>query len=55
VGLSPFMIVVAMVLVLLFLGCFVDQVSMLMITVPFFVRWPRPSTSACCGWACCTC
>ncbi len=36
-GLSPLMIVVAMVFVLLFLGCFVDQVSMLMITVPFFV------------------
>ncbi|MCD6674619.1 MAG: TRAP transporter large permease subunit [Burkholderiaceae bacterium] len=36
-GLSPFMVVVAMVAVLLFLGCFVDQVSMLMITVPFFV------------------
>lgn len=36
-GLSPFAIVVTMVLVLLFLGCFVDQVSMLMITVPFFV------------------
>jgi TRAP-type mannitol/chloroaromatic compound transport system permease large subunit len=26
-----------MVLVLLFLGCFVDQVSMLMITVPLFI------------------
>jgi tripartite ATP-independent transporter DctM subunit len=40
-GLSPLMIVVAMVLVLLFLGCFVDQVSMLMITVPFFVPLAR--------------
>lgn len=36
-GLSPMAIVVAMVAVLLFLGCFVDQISMLMITVPFFV------------------
>ncbi len=36
-GLSPFAIVVSMVLVLLFLGCFVDQVSMLMITIPFFI------------------
>ncbi|MBX3589667.1 MAG: TRAP transporter large permease subunit [Burkholderiaceae bacterium] len=36
-GLTPFQIVLAMVLVLLFLGCFVDQVSMLMITVPFFI------------------
>lgn len=35
--LTPFLIVIGMVLVLLFLGCFVDQVSMLMITVPFFV------------------
>jgi tripartite ATP-independent transporter DctM subunit len=30
-------LVVGMVLVLLFLGCFVDQVSMLMITVPLFI------------------
>ena len=36
-GLTPFQVVLAMVLVLLFLGCFVDQVSMLMITVPFFI------------------
>lgn len=36
-GLAPSLVVVAMVLVLLLLGCFVDQVSMLMITVPFFI------------------
>ena len=36
-SLSPFGLVVGMVLILLFLGCFVDQVSMLMITVPFFI------------------
>lgn len=36
-GLTPLQVVLAMVLVLLFLGCFVDQVSMLMITVPFFI------------------
>ncbi len=36
-GLPPFGLVAAMVLVLLFLGCFVDQVSMLMITIPLFI------------------
>ncbi len=36
-GMTTFTIILAMVLVLLFLGCFVDQVSMLMITVPFFI------------------
>lgn len=35
--LSPAMILVAMVLILLLLGCFVDQVSMVMMTVPFFI------------------
>jgi len=36
-GLSAFGLVVGMVLILLFLGCFVDQVSMLMITIPLFI------------------
>jgi len=36
-GLPPLGLVVGMVLVLLFLGCFVDQVSMLMITIPLFI------------------
>ncbi|ODU09587.1 MAG: C4-dicarboxylate ABC transporter permease [Rubrivivax sp. SCN 71-131] len=36
-GLAPFGLVVGMVLILLFLGCFVDQVSMLMITIPLFI------------------
>ncbi len=36
-GLPPLGLVAAMVLVLLFLGCFVDQVSMLMITIPLFI------------------
>lgn len=36
-GLPPFGLVVGMVLILLFLGCFVDQVSMLMITIPLFI------------------
>lgn len=35
--LSALVLVVGMVLVLLFLGCFVDQVSMLMITIPLFI------------------
>jgi TRAP-type C4-dicarboxylate transport system permease large subunit len=29
--------VIAMLLILLFLGCFVDQVSMMLITLPFFM------------------
>ena len=36
-GLPPLGLVACMVLVLLFLGCFVDQVSMLMITIPLFM------------------
>lgn len=40
-NLTQFEVLVAMVLLLLFLGCFVDQVSMLMITVPFFIPLAR--------------
>jgi tripartite ATP-independent transporter DctM subunit len=36
-GLSPTAIIVGMMAVLLFLGCFVDQVSMMLITLPFFM------------------
>jgi tripartite ATP-independent transporter DctM subunit len=36
-GLSPLTIIVGMMLILLFLGCFVDQVSMMLITLPFFM------------------
>ena len=36
-GLSPSMIVLGMMLVLIFLGIFVDQVSMMMITLPIFM------------------
>ncbi len=36
-GLSVHALVIAMLLVLLFLGCFVDQVSMMLITLPFFM------------------
>ena len=36
-GLAPLALLVVMLLVLLFLGCFMDQVSMMMITVPLFM------------------
>jgi TRAP-type mannitol/chloroaromatic compound transport system permease large subunit len=35
--LSVTALVIAMLLILLFLGCFVDQVSMMLITLPFFM------------------
>ncbi|MFA5596179.1 MAG: TRAP transporter large permease [Pusillimonas sp.] len=35
--LSPFMLIVGMLLILLVLGCVIDQVSMMMITLPFFM------------------
>lgn len=36
-NLSPDMLIVAMVIILLILGCFVDQVSMMLLTLPFFM------------------
>jgi tripartite ATP-independent transporter DctM subunit len=36
-GLSPTVILFGMMAILLFLGCFVDQVSMMLITLPFFM------------------
>ncbi len=36
-GLSPMMVVAGMMAVLIMLGCFVDQVSMMLITLPFFM------------------
>jgi tripartite ATP-independent transporter DctM subunit len=36
-GLSAGLIVIGMMAILLFLGCFVDQVSMMLITLPFFM------------------
>ena len=36
-GLSANALIIAMLLILLFLGCFVDQVSMMLITLPFFM------------------
>jgi tripartite ATP-independent transporter DctM subunit len=36
-GLSATAVVVGMLVILLFLGCFVDQVSMMLITLPFFM------------------
>lgn len=35
--LSPLMLVVGMLLILLVLGCVIDQISMMMITLPFFM------------------
>ncbi|MEJ8573393.1 TRAP transporter large permease [Microbaculum marinum] len=35
--LTPMQILLGIILILLFLGCFIDQVSMLMVTVPIFV------------------
>ncbi len=37
VGAAPMMLLIAMLLILLFLGAFMDQVSMIMITLPFFI------------------
>lgn len=34
---TPLMVLLGMIAILLFLGCFIDQVSMLMVTVPVFV------------------
>jgi tripartite ATP-independent transporter DctM subunit len=39
--LSPFEILIGMILILLFLGCFIDQVSMLMVTIPIFMPLAR--------------
>lgn len=36
-GYSPMTVMILMVLVLLVLGCFVDQVSMMLLTIPFFM------------------
>jgi tripartite ATP-independent transporter DctM subunit len=36
-GLTAMTLIIAMMLILLFLGCFIDQVSMMLITLPFFM------------------
>lgn len=36
-GLSPMTVLIGMILILLLFGCFVDQVSMMLITLPFFM------------------
>jgi tripartite ATP-independent transporter DctM subunit len=36
-GLSPTMLLVGMLVILLILGCFIDQVSMMLITLPFYM------------------
>ena len=53
-GLSATAIVIGMMLILLFLGCFVDQVSMMLITLPFFMPLVQRSTSSRSGSACCS-
>jgi TRAP-type C4-dicarboxylate transport system permease large subunit len=35
--LAPTIVIIGMMVTLLFLGCFVDQVSMMLITLPFFM------------------
>ena len=47
-------IIVGMMLILLFLGCFVDQVSMMLITLPFFMPLVQRSASIRCGSASCS-
>ncbi len=37
IGLSPLALLIGMLAILMFLGCFMDQVSMMMITVPLFM------------------
>ena len=39
--LGPYGIVLAMILVLLFLGCFIEPLSMMMLTLPFFMPLAR--------------
>lgn len=39
--LTPMEILIGMILILLFLGCFIDQVSMLMVTIPIFMPLAR--------------
>ncbi|MDQ0316649.1 TRAP transporter large permease [Amorphus orientalis] len=39
--LSALYILIGMILILLFLGCFVDQISMLMVTIPVFIPLAR--------------
>jgi TRAP-type C4-dicarboxylate transport system permease large subunit len=36
-GLAPIAVVIGMLAILMFLGCFMDQVSMMMITMPIFM------------------
>ncbi len=37
-GMTPVLVLVGMLAILLFLGCFMDQVSMMMITMPIFMK-----------------
>ena len=59
-GLSTFAVVALMMLILIFLGIFVDQVSMMLITLPVFMpivaqaRRRSRSGSACCFSSACS-
>jgi TRAP-type C4-dicarboxylate transport system permease large subunit len=53
-GLAPWAVIMAMMAMLIFLGVFVDQVSMMLITLPIFMPVVQalgvdPSGSACCS------
>ncbi len=45
--LTPLMVVIIMMVVLLFLGAFMDQVSMLLLTLPFFLLGSQSPAGRC--------
>ena len=51
-GPSATTVLIGMMLILLFLGCFVDQVSMMLLTLPFFMplvqRWASIRSGSAC-------
>nr|WP_253207023.1 TRAP transporter large permease subunit [Verticiella sp. GG226] len=49
--LSPLMLVLGMLLILLVIGCVIDQISMMMITLPFFMPLANAAGIDPCGWA----
>jgi TRAP-type C4-dicarboxylate transport system permease large subunit len=53
-GLSLNAVVIAMLLILLFLGCFVDQISMTLITLPFFMPLAQRYDVTRSGSVCCS-
>jgi TRAP-type C4-dicarboxylate transport system permease large subunit len=53
-GLPPMAVIAGMMLLLIFLGVFVEQVSMMMITLPIFMPWCRAWAWTWSGSACCS-